>query len=427
MFKNITHTFFTHIIIRLAMFGLMILNTQLFKTEGWGTIALITIDLSIVQLVTHLIGGPALVYLIPRYNFFQILFFSYVWMCISSVLGVLTLFYCKMIPEGFTWQLLILTFCASLFFISTSILQAREEVKKFNRYNLWQTSCLAVLFCFFVIIKKGSINYYLIALTISYFLLFCRSLGFIKIIKEDIHFSGAIQLLKEMFSYGIFIQLANLAQMFNYRISTFLIKWFIGIKWVGIYHAGNQLSEAVLAIPKSISLVQYARISNTENHEYSRKITLSLFKISGIFSGLAVLILCLIPASWLAILFGTEEFSLVKTVIYALAPGIVCLSCLSILSHYFAGRGDYWVNTVGSVIGLITVVTLGVIFIPQALKTSHLHALFAAAVSTSSAYCVNLVYTFIMFKIKTKSNFSHFIINKEDIKIAVQEIKKRFK
>jgi O-antigen/teichoic acid export membrane protein len=281
-----------------------------------------------------------------------------------------------------------------------------------------------MLFISFVILKKASIDYYLLALSISYFLLFCKSLRFIKIKKEDFHFSGAKLLLKEMFSYGIFIQLANLAQMLNYRMSTFLIEWFIGRKWVGIYHAGNQLSEAILAVPRSISLVQYARISNTEDQEYARKISLSLFKISGLITLLAVFVLCLIPASWFGVVFGAADFSSIKIVIYALAPGIVCLASLSILSHYFAGHGSYWVNTIGSIIGLITVVTIGAFSIPQALKISQLHALFVAACATSCAYFVNLVYTFIMFKIKTKTSLSRFFIRKEDIKIVTKEIKK---
>ena len=404
----------------------MFVNTHLFKAEGWGTIGLLTADLAIIQLFSYLIGGSALVYLIPRRNFFQILFFTYIWLCISNALGVMILFYCNMVPEGFVWQLFILTFCASLFFTSTTILQAREEVKKFNLYNILQTACLTLLFLFFILIKKVSINYYLVALTSSYFLLFCKSLTFIKIKKEDVHFHEFKPLLKEMCSLGIFTQLANLAQILNYRMSIFFIEWFIGRKWVGIYNAGNQFSEAIWAVPKSISFVQYARISNTNDMEYARKLSLSLFKISGLFSVIAVIVLCLIPASLFGIILGHEEFASIKIVIYALAPGIVSLACLSILSHYFSGRGYYWVNTIGSVIGLCTVVTLGLIFIPEALKISNTRALFVAALSTSCAYFANLVFTFIMFKIKTKSNVVHFLINKEDIKIAMGEIKKYF-
>jgi O-antigen/teichoic acid export membrane protein len=69
-------------------------------------------------------------------------------------------------------------------------------------------------------------------------------------------FSGMFSLLKKMLKYGFVIQIANLAQLLNGRLSIYVIDFLAGRKSVGLYNFGTKFSEAIWLIPQSISSVQ---------------------------------------------------------------------------------------------------------------------------------------------------------------------------
>lgn len=74
-----------------------------------------------------------------------------------------------------------------------------------------------------------------------------------------------------MLTYGFAIQIANFAQLLNYRLSYYIIEFCSGRKALGVFDLGTKLSEAVWILPKSMATVQYARISNSkENKIYAK-------------------------------------------------------------------------------------------------------------------------------------------------------------
>ena len=140
---------------------------------------------------------------------------------------------------------------------------------------------------------------------------------------------------------------------------------------------------------------------------------MGLFKIVLVFSLLAVLFLWALPASFIAWVFG-PEFAASKPVICSLLPGIVSLACMSVLSHHFAGYGKYWINAVGSLIGLAVTAALGFTLLPAAAEAGQLNALRTAGWISSGAYFASLVFTTICFIHHTSAGFRDFLVTKED-------------
>lgn len=408
------------------MFIVVIINSNTFGAEGTGTIALFILGLTLLQVLSNFVGGSTLVFLTPQKNNFQILFLSYLWAIVSNIGGLLLLRTLHLIPEEYTWQLLILTFVYSIYYIHISIMQGKEDIKLFNGYQLSQALLLilslagTILYCNRQHIPTA-IDIYIYAFLFSYAVpTFFSCFYIVKRIGKPL-FKGMGALLLEMFRLGFWTQLANLTQLLTYRLNYYLIGGYIGRKPLGIYELGSKLSEAVWIFPKSMCLIQYARIANNQEKEYTKNLTLSMFKVVLLFSLIAILVLLLLPASFIAWIFG-PDFINSKPVICSLLPGIVFLACNSILSHYFAGYGKYWINAIGSIIGLVVTAALGFLLIPKASSISTMLALQIAGWISSAAYFASMIYTLICFLKQTTARLSDFLLTSADIRFAKEVI-----
>ena len=427
MTDKILGTFFNRLLTTAIMFAVVIINTNQFGAEGTGTIALIVLGLTILQVLSNFVGGSTLVYLTPQRDNFQLILLSYAWMLVSSGVGTIVLHLLQLIPDGYALFLFILSIIYNVYFIHISIMQGKEDIKLFNILQLTQALLLIVFLSTALFLHHWGgydihIRIYLFSFLCSYLVPCIISCFYIRRRIRFVSFENAGKLFGEMVRLGCWTQLANLAQLLTYRVNYYFIQRFINTgKSLGIYDLGNKISEAVWIIPKSICVVEYARIANCQDPEYTKRITLMLLKFVLAVVLVAVLVLWLLPASLFAWIFG-PEFAGSKPVINSLLPGIVSLSCLSILSHYFAGHGKFHINAIGSFIGLAVTCLLGLTWLSAEAKTDPVNALRVAGHISSIAYSSTFLYTLILFIARTKSTFQDFLITRQDILLLKESI-----
>lgn len=423
----------------LIMFGIVILNANIFGAEGLGTIGLMVLNITILQLVTSFIGGTTLVYLIPRRDLKKLLVFSLIWAVLGNIGGLLVLKSLALVPRNYILLLLVISIVFSFNSINMTLLQAFEKIKKFNFFQIFQAVLLIVsIACFLVVEKiqkqKFGVDLYFYSFLISYLGTYLfSSFAVINAIRTQNKNPEIVKVpkswiaqLKELISLGFWVQIANLAQLLNYRLSYYFIEYFVGRKPLGIFDLGTKLSEAIWIFPKSLCLVQYARLSNNDDADYARKITVIFTKIASLFTLLVLVVLLLIPGSFFTFIFGAE-FIDVKAIIYALAPGIFFLSCLTILSHHFAAKGEYWKNSLSSFIGLVFTAVGGYLFIPLAAKSGYINAIFIAGIVTSVSYLMSLIVTILFFHKESKLKLHDFLISDEEFLVLKTEIQKLLK
>ncbi len=419
MTDKILSTFFTRIFSTLIMFVVVILNARVFGSEGTGTIALVILGLTLLQVLSDFIGGSTLVYLTPRKSTFQLLFLSYAWAFFSNIGGIALLYLFHLIPEQFLWHLFAMTLIYSVYNLHVGIMQGKEDIRTFNIFQLSQACLLILLLAAGILLCKARggqprVSLYLYAYILSFLIPTIGTCFYIFQRMDRPSFNGIGALLKEMFKLGFWTQLANLTQLLTYRLNYYFIEGFIGRKPLGIYELGTRISEAVWIFPKSICLGQYARIANNHEDEYAKGLTLGLLKIVFVFSLLAVLFLFFLPASFIAWIFG-PDFAQSKPVINSLLPGILFLACMSVLSHHFSGYGKYWINAIGSLIGLVVTAFLSATLIPRAASASTMTALQVTGWISSTAYFCSLLFTLIVFIRHTHARSSDFLITRSDI------------
>ena len=424
---KIIGTFLNRVLTTAIMFAVVVINSNNFGAEGTGTIAVIILGLTLLQVFNNFVGGSALVYLVPHRNNFQLLMLSYGWMLISNALGIFLLGALDFVPHEHRIYLFILSIIYNLYFIHISVMQGKEDIKLFNILQLSQAVLLILGLATALLLqhwagRHADIRAYLAAFLFSYLLPAIASTLYVARRIRPESLQGAGTLLFEMVKLGFWTQMANLAQLLTYRVNYYFIQKFTNSdKALGIYDLGTKISEAVWIIPKSICVVLYARVSNCQEEEYTKRTTLLLLKFVLAVVLAAVLVLWILPPSVIAWIFG-PDFSNSKPVINSLLPGIVSLSCMSILSHYFAGYGKFHINAISSFIGFAVTALLGVTWLAHTVQTDTTGALQVAGHISSIAYTCSFLFTLTCFIHRTHATAHDFLITRNDIKLLKENI-----
>ncbi len=408
MLKQLAGTTVTKISTTILGFLTVILATQFLGASEYGNISIFLLSLSLLQLVSGVAGGPALVYLVPRLPLVTLLSGALTWTLPIHMIAWAVLSQFNLFPRELLYHLLILSIIFFFNSFAFTTLLGQQRIKLFNLILLLQA--LMLLLSLALQIYDGeekTIMIYIRSLYISsgistltgWMLL----LGKMKTPK-GVSFPTAF---KQMIRYGGFLQIANAVQLFNYRLSYFLIDHFMGRGSLGVYTAGVQLSEGVWIFGKSFAVVQYSSISNSKKPGYALTLTLRLIKLTFIITAASLIVLFLLPESFYGWIFG-QGFEQVKKVILFMGAGILMLSLSQILSHYFSGTGQQHHNAIGSAIGLVTTLASGLILIPRL-------GLAGAGITASLAYSANTIYQFVIFIRMNRCGLKSFLISREEV------------
>ncbi|PLW95044.1 MAG: hypothetical protein C0592_00870 [Marinilabiliales bacterium] len=401
MIINILRTAGVRILAALLNLGVIVIAGQQLGAENIGKISLFILAVTLTNLVAGFAGGSALVYLIPRNPGKPLLKTANVWALFTSAATVALLFLLDAFPRELVAYVLIAGVIGSLVQNILNVFLARENIKMHNLFSLLQAILLfggMATTCFLLAMKE--IEAYLYAVILAYIIVLVVS-WLVLHSTERAHKSAFTQgrSLKTLFSYGVWVQLAAVFALLTYRLTFYYSEAFIGLAALGILSVGVQISEAVWLLPKSIATVQYSKISNLKGREDAASLTAFLVVFILFFTSLAVAILVLLPETVYTFIFG-DEFVGVKSVIIALALGIVLASMNNILSHFFSGIGRVIINLWSSLLGFISVAVAGYLLIQG---STIMMAAWVSTFGYSFTFLFSLVAFFVMTKLRELS------------------------
>ena len=415
MFKKILGTGAARAVNVLTQLATLIMGTRYLGAAEWGKAFIAQTDITFLLIGIELIAGSGLVYFTPRKKLATLMKISYGWIAfvmliyllLFNVLHFFPNFYHTIVPEGYAWLVLLMTFIYSFHEFNLNHFLGKEKVATYNWLFLiqilTQVSMMAVLIFALNIRTAKALLYsqlcgYSLATLIGWALLFPT-------LKREGH-EPLKSSFKELFHYGAFIQLSTLVSTLNKRLSLYLLKTHCDERSLGVYASGTQVTEGVNIVGQSIGLVEFSALSNTEKKERASQLTLRFLKLSIILTFTALLIICLLPSRFFEWLFS-GEFSGIHTVILLIAPGIVFFSAHTILANYFSGTGKPKYNLYASLIGLSVTLVSAFVLIP-------LLGIRGAAITTTLTYATLFVYQWIVFHKHTGSRFGQLIPNRED-------------
>ena len=411
MIKNIINTFVTKVLAAIFNLVIAIIISNYIGPEGKGQQGLIITTISLIIIISSIIGPGGLSFLLPRYNLYYLIIPSYIWsVFIITAFGFLIPFL-KIVPAGYLTHVCILSVILSVSNIHNSILLSSQQIFKSNLvYTIQILTLLIVLFVLMVLLGLHSLNAYIIALYCSYFLSFLIGFYFCKehFINNFFRFSINRILFgfRKLFKYGFYNQLDIIAQLLSFRLSYYILNNSIGEAEVGIYSNGVSIIESIWLISRSIGLVLHARIVNSRDKNYSFKLTLSFIKFSFIASFIVLLPLVFIPSQFYQFIFG-QQFGYISKVILSLSPGVLFFSVSFIISYYFSGIGKHYINSIASIVGLIVTIATTLIFIPA-------FGIIGAGISASISYFVTTIIKIVYFVKKQNIRFLDIFPDKTD-------------
>lgn len=422
MFSKILNTFGTRALSAIINLLIAVLLSQYLGPEGKGVQSLVITTITFILVFANLVGGATLVYLIPRHKPSLLIVPSYVWTLLMSAIsfGILHLF--NLVDPEFILHVCSLSLLNSFTNIHTSILIGKEKINTSNLINLVQPVGLILsLGTFFLIFNLSGVMVYIYSLYISFGIALLISLIFYLRCCGRIRLKGLQSYLAisgEMIRFGILNQVAHITQMLSFRMSFYVLDHFHGEAAVGVYSNGISLAESIWLIAKSISLVQYARIANTDNRKEAASLTVRLIKFSLAASLLILVPMLCLPGSFYGFLFG-EGFEGTRMVIWSLAAGVLVYNFSILIGHYYSGTGRYYVNAITSSIGLLASLILYYTLIPA-------YSLNGAGWATSLSYLVTSAILVIWFRKECPGWYKLLAPGKDDVSKLKSELGKMF-
>jgi O-antigen/teichoic acid export membrane protein len=333
------------------------------------------------------------------------------------------MFVFNILPEGYEIAVFALATLISLFTANTLMILGKDNVKGFNFTFIIQglLMFLTLLFMYYMVGYKNIIGY-LTGLFTAYSAAYVYSFALLfRHLSKDRNKAVAasfFSVLKEMFVYGLWGGIDNLAEGLATRINYFIVKQIDGgYGNVGLLDSGTKISESVWHISNSVSFIEYKSISKTTDRQAQKTVTLRLFKLT--YCALAVVmaaVVCL--PEWLYTDYLlTPEFAGIRKVIIGLTVGIVALGSNRILSHYFIGSGNIRYSAYCSIFGLIVLLFAGFVLIP-------FYGVFGAAVASSISYTAMLAFSIVVFMRQTDTTPKELLPSKTDWREALKTIRR---
>lgn len=410
MFREILNTLWTKIASAIIALCILILTTQYLGAEGRGLVSLISSSIGIIVIFAGFVGGPAVIYFAAKNKTQYLLIPIYGWAVIVTIVGSGVAWFFHVLPADYILPLAILSLISSIYIANFYILVGNREIRinNFIYFFQWIVNLITLVF-FFVVLKQPTVGFVVVALFISGICGLALTLFELKKITPltPVDWSAQITVMKSLVSFSFFAQAAAVMYYLNYRLGIFVLASFSGLSAVGIFSVGVNLAEFILLGSQSIALVEYSRISNTNDREYAKNITIKLAKVGFLLTlGLTVFLLCLPPEVY-GIVFGSD-FSSVPGILFAMSPGIVAFGTSIIIFNYFAGIGKNQVNAIAAFTGLGANILFCYLLIP-------VYGSVGAGITASISFILMSGILIGVFLKETNSSFKEFIIRKTDI------------
>ncbi len=390
MFKKIVSTFGIKVLIAILNLLIVIVLSHFIGAGGKGEASLIVMSVTMVILFSNLLGGPTLIYLVPRYNLFLLFFLSAAWSVLTSIFAFIALQFFENISFNMVVHISVLSFVSAFLSTNLTIILAKEKIMLYNLISLLQTvATFIIVYALLILQHPPTVYAYIYSMYGAMTLCIIISTAYLLPYFKNGSLVNAGKFSIEFLKIGFTNQLSQIIKFVSFRIGYYLLVKYAGTSALGIYSNGTSLVESLLLISSSFVSILYPKVSNSFNIKYAQLLTQQMTKMSIVFCMLALVPLLMIPSDFWIWLFG-NEFKGVRKVIFLLSPGIVFYNISFVLSHYYSGLGKYRISVVAFSLGLVVVSVLSLLFIPH-------YGLEEAGIITSLCYITTAVFYMFYF------------------------------
>lgn len=384
-----------------------------------GEVTLLVTTISFFIFFSNILGGQALVYLIPRNKLELLVLPAYIWSVFIALVGFLFLKFTPLVDVIHIPSIAALSLLSSIISIHQTILFAKRQITNANVVQLIPLSIqlAGVLGCYYFFNIHDAYAYiyaslvaYLIGAVVSFFF-----------IKRLVSFTGFTQHFtwkdfSHSLRYGLLFQLVEILQLLNLRYYFFQLGLQQGSQYLGIYSIGISILEAVWIIPRGIATVHYVNTANSSEVKQEAERTVSLLKVSFALCALALIAIYLVPQQVYTFVFG-PGFSTVKHSMRYLFPGILVYSIWIVLSSFYFGIGKYKQLIISNTAGVAAIILFSSALIPP-------YVMSGAGLAATLSFAVAAMLLLVLFMVDHKIAPSKLTYSANDWNRAIESLKR---
>lgn len=384
----------------------LLLSARYLGSEVVGQVSVLILNIAVIQTVNEIYTGPALVYFIPKNSLARIYVQGALFALVCTLLLNLGFWLLDKVQHAMGIHLLLLSFIITINAFNNVVLLAREKIRSYNFLVLLQPLLLLLTMASQVFVfHNKSLSAYLVSLYVSFGVTLLLSKVLLLPVFRNAGHDGKI-IFADVLQNGFMNQLGNLAHTLSNRLNYYLLG---SAALVGVYASSTSLIEGIWIISGSVSPIVLSYVANQKNPENNARLTLVLSKLCFLLGLFCVAVLWLLPADVFTNILG-KDFEQTKMVMLYLAPGVLCLSFSSVISHYFSGLGKQMILLSANATGLLFTVCAAWPFI-------HVFGLAGACYAASGAYFVQALVLTLLFFRQNKFSLSELISLRGDISL----------
>lgn len=419
MNRQITNTIITRAASTAINFLIALLIARHAGPAIKGEVTLLVTTISFFIFFSNILGGQALVYLIPRNKVELLVLPAYIWSAFIALVGFLFLKFTPLVDVIHIPSIAALSLLSSIISIHQTILFAKRQITNANVVQLIPLSLqlAGVLGCYYFFNIHDAYAY-IYASLVAYLIGVVASFFFIK---HLVNFTGFTQHFtwkdfSHSLRYGLLFQLVEILQLLNLRYYFFQLGLQQGSQYLGIYSIGISILEAVWIIPRGIATVHYVNTANSSEVKQEAERTISLLKLSFALCAIALLAIYLVPQQVYTFVFG-PGFSTVKHSMRYLFPGILVYSIWIVLSSFYFGIGKYKQLLVSNLAGVAAIVLFSSVLIPP-------YVMSGAGLAATLSFAVAALLLLVLFMVDNKIALSKLTYSANDWNKAVESLKR---
>ena len=382
MLRKILATVGTRYVIAALNLALMLINSRVLGRHDMGVAGVVFASANVAVMFASVLCGNTIVYFMPSKRLSVVVSAAYVWALVGSGMACGAMAAVGMLPTGLGGVVFGLAVLLSLVNVHLRVLLGWDRIRAFNAVFLVQGAGLFfVLLGLYYVAGLKNLGGYMRGLFLTNLAAWAVSL--VLLLRGVTRPKGGLSVkvwlrdTGEMFRYGLWSSVDNLAENLSARLNYFFLQRFGGYGSVGLLDVGTRVSESLWHVSHGVSFIAYSEITRATEAE-RRRLTVAMGAV-----------LCIPEWVYTEVLF-TREFAGIRDVIAGLSVGIVAFGGNRILSHYFIGTGRVRVSAACSLVGLVLLCASAAVLVPRWGVTG-------AAVASSVAYVGMLTFSIVVF------------------------------
>ena len=391
MLRKILATVGTRYVIAALNLALMLINSRVLGRHDMGVAGVVFASANVAVMLASVLCGNTIVYFMRLKRLSVVVSAAYVWALVGSGMACGAMAAVGMLPTGLGGVVFGLAVLLSLVNVHLRVLLGWDRIRAFNVVFLVQGAGLFfVLLGLYYVAGLKNLGGYMRGLFLTNLAAWAVSL--VLLLRGVTRPKGGLSVkawlrdTSEMFRYGLWSSVDNLAENLSARLNYF----FGGYGSVGLLDVGTRVSESLWHVSHGVSFIAYSEITRATETERRRLTAVRLLGPTVAVLAVAMgAVLCIPEWVYTEVLF-TREFAGIRDVIAGLSVGIVAFGGNRILSHYFIGTGRVRVSAACSLVGLVLLCASAAVLVPRWGVTG-------AAVASSVAYVGMLTFSIVVF------------------------------